>query len=440
MRVLFLEIDTEKSWAVASLGPAFLAAVIRREGHEAAMLRVVPDTDLAALRAEVAARAPDLVGLSLTTRQWLRGREVAAAIAPLGIPLIAGGLHPTFAPEAVLAAPGFDAVCLGEGELPFASLVRHLEAGLDIRDAEIANIWVKGGTRPAMSPPIPEIDSIPFMARDMLDEHHGVVNVTTQRGCPFPCTYCAAGMFNRLYKGLGEYGRRRSKENVFAELEAIRAAGQLTYVIFLDDTFTINHPWVLDFCSDYAERIGVPFTLHARADTVPPRLIDALAAAGCRHIVYGVESGSERFRREIMKRAMSNARIVDTFRRTREAGIIATANYMIGLPGETREDIEATFELHARAQPVDFGVFVFYPFPGTQLFEVCRQRGYLPHDWLERPARHDASILDLPDLTKEEIAETFARWEAVQARDRADRMAEAERLAAAQMAAARAAC
>lgn len=426
MRVLFLEIDTEKSWAVASLGPAFLAATARAAGHEAGLLRVPPDMGVAALRAAVAARAPDLIGLSMTTRQWLRGREVAGALAPLGIPLIAGGLHPTFAPESVLAAPGIDAVCIGEGEVPFAALLGHLAAGHAIADADIPNLWLKGGGHPGLGPPVAEIDALPFMARDMLGESHGVVHMTTQRGCPFPCTYCAAGMYNRLYAGIGDYGRRRSKENVHAELAAIRAAGPLNYIIFLDDTFTINQPWVYDFCADFAERVGVPFTLHARPDTMKPKLIEALAAAGCRHIVYGVESGSERLRREVMKRFMSNERMVETFQATRAAGILATANYMMGLPGETRADLRATMELHRRLAPVDFGYFVFYPFPGTQLFEVCRRHGYLPEDWLEMPARHDASILDLPDLTRADIAAAYAEWDAIRAEDQAARAARAE--------------
>jgi radical SAM superfamily enzyme YgiQ (UPF0313 family) len=347
----------------------------------------------------------------MTTRQWLRGRDIANAVRPaLGVPVIAGGLHPTFAPEATLAEPGFDAVCLGEGERPFGALVAHLDGGGTVADARIPNIWVKGGAHPGLGPPIEQIDSIAHMARDMLDERWGVVHMTTQRGCPFPCTYCAARMYDQLYEGIGKYGRRRSLDSVFAELDAIRAAGPLNYVIFLDDTFTINHPWVFEFCRRYPGRGGVPFSIHARAETMNPKLIDALAAAGCRHIVYGVESGSERLRREVMKRPVTNDRLVEVFHRTRDTGILVTANYMMGLPGETRDDLRATIDLHHRLDPLDFGYFVFYPFPGTQLFQVCQQRGYLPANWQDLPARHDASILDLPDLSRDDIAATFAEW------------------------------
>ncbi|MEM1428805.1 MAG: radical SAM protein [Pseudomonadota bacterium] len=426
MKVLFLEIDTEATWAVCSLGPAFLASVARDLGHEVELLRIGNDWPLRQAAEAVAARAPDLIGVSLTSRQWLRARAVIAALRQAGPwPVICGGLHATFSPELVLAADGVDAVCLGEGEGPFTELLRHLDAGLDLRDAEIRNIWLKGGRHPGLAPPLPEIDALPFLARDMLDEYEGCVHMATQRGCPFPCTYCAARMYDQLYDGIGTYGRRRSVQSVMAEFDAIRAAGPLHYAIFLDDTFTINHPWVFEFCEVMPDRVGIGFSLHARAETMNPKLIEALARAGCKHIVYGVESGSERVRREIMKRPVKNERLVEVFQRTKDAGIMVTANYMMGVPGETREDMQATIDLHHRLKPLDFGYFVFYPFPGTQLFEVCRQRGYLPEDWAERPARHDSSILSLPDMSASDIEDVFAQWTDIQTEAQEARMAAA---------------
>lgn len=417
MDILFLEIDTENEWSVCSLGPGFLAPIARDRGHEVAMIRIPQDRPVPEVVAEVLTRAPDLVGLSMTSRQWLRGRDIAGALSAAGgPPLIAGGLHVTFAPEDVLAHPGFDAVCLGEGETPFALLLDHFAAGGTLADAVIPNIWVTGGPHPGLAPPVPEIDSIAFMARDMLDERFGVVNMTTQRGCPFPCTYCAARMYDQLYDGIGTYGRRRSVESVMRELETIRDDDQLSYVIFLDDTFTINHPWVLEFCRIFPERIGVGFSIHARAETMRPNIIEALASAGCKHIVYGVESGSERIRREIMKRPVTDDRLVEVFEATKATGIMVTCNYMMGIPGERPEDLQATMDLHERLKPFDFGYFMFYPFPGTPLFATCRDQGLLPENWQELPARHDRSILNLPDLTPDELEATFAKWGDIRAR------------------------
>ena len=411
VKVLFLEIDTERQWCVAALGPAFLAATLRCHGHDAALYRVGRDGSIEGLAAAVAAAAPDLIGLSLTTRQWLRARDVAAGLRRrIAVPVIAGGLHPTFSPEETLAAEGIDAVCLGEGEAALLALVEALEAGIPLPDVALPNIQTRPGERPTLGPPIEPIDSIPFMARDLLDERHGVYHMATQRGCPFPCTYCAARMYNALYADAGTYGRRRTIDGVLAEIRALRRAGPVNYLIFLDDTFTIHHPWVFEFCARYGAEAGVPFSLHARAETMNRKLITALAEAGCRHITYGVESGSERLRREVMRRPATNDRLAEVFAWTREAGILVTANYMMGLPGETREDLEATLRLHDRLAPDDFGYFVFYPYPGTPLFTVCRERGYLPADWLERPANHRESILELPDLSRADIAAAYDRW------------------------------
>jgi radical SAM superfamily enzyme YgiQ (UPF0313 family) len=139
-------------------------------------------------------------------------------------------------------------------------------------------------------------------------------------------------------------------------------------------------------------------------------MINLLAKAGCRHIIYGVESGSIRVRRDIMNRPVENQRIIDVFNWTKKAGIMATANYMIGLPGETVDDIEQTLALNEELQPDDFAYFVFYPYPGTLLFYMCQEKGFLPENWLELPANNRQSILNLPDLTKEDIEHYYNKF------------------------------
>jgi len=418
MKVTFLELDTESSWAVASLGPAFLAAYLRQNGHEAGFIRVPHDQAIADIVAAIRQQTPGLIGVSLTTRQWLRAREVVGGLRKLSnIPVVAGGLHPTFSPEDILAHEGFDYVCLGEGEAALLDLVNALEAGISAADAHIDNIWVRGGTRPKLRDPIEPLDSIPFMARDMLDERWGVHHISTQRGCPFPCTYCAARMFDQLYSDgkTADYGRRRSHGSVLAELAEIQSRGPLNYVIFLDDTFTIYHSWVREFCKVYKRDFAIPFSLHARVETVNKEILDELAEAGCRHITYGVESGSERVRREIMKRWASNQRFRDVFSWTKEVGIMPTANYIIGTPGETVAEMQETIMLHHELQPVDFGYFVYYPYPGTDLFQTCRENGWLPEDYLTRAANHRQSILNLPNVTKEDINKIYNAWTAIRA-------------------------
>ena len=255
MRIVFLEADTERSWAVASFGPGFVGAYLREHGHEVALVRGTLDETPAEVAERVLAHEPGLVGVSMTTRQWLRGRELVAALRQRSdVGVLAGGLHPTFSPEAVLAAPGFDYVCLGEGEEAALELVAALEAGAPVDG--IANIWCRGGARPQMRAPFADLDALPFVARDLLDEPLGTVHMATQRGCPFPCTYCAARIYSELYEGYKDYGRRRSVDDVLAECDELRTAGRLGYVIFLDDTFTINNRWVKDFWGRYGPEFG----------------------------------------------------------------------------------------------------------------------------------------------------------------------------------------
>jgi anaerobic magnesium-protoporphyrin IX monomethyl ester cyclase len=408
MKMLFVEIDTERTWAVASLGPAYMAAFLRQHGHEVDFFRAKIGMDLDDVVAKIARHGPELIGLSLTSRQWLRGAAIASALRiNHNIPVIAGGLHPTFAPEETLARTGIDFVCLGEGEEALLELVDALERGESGQG--IKNIWLKGSQRPELRVPISPLDRLPFMARDLLDEHHGCVHVCTQRGCPFPCTYCAARTTSDLYEGIADYGRRRSPENVLAEISQLKETGA-GYVIFLDDTFTIHHPWVKDFCQRYKAKLHLPFSLHARVETVSKSLLECLAAAGCAHITYGIESGSERIRRDVLQRPVTNELFRDVFRWTKEAGIMVTANYMLGIPGETRDDLAATLLLAKELEAFDFGYFIFYPYPGTSLYQTCQNKGYLPADFWTRSANHRESILNLPTLTKEDIAEYYEHF------------------------------
>lgn len=414
MKLVFLEVDTERSWALASVGPAYIASHLRQHGHHCQMLRLEMGWSQDAILQKVRDAQPDLIGLSLTTRQWQRGRRIVESLRRvLDVPVIAGGLHPTFSPHQVLEAPGFDAVCLGEGEEATLELMNGLQKADSLDDLpSIRNIWRRGEERPALRPPLDPPDALPFLARDHLDEPHGVVHINTQRGCPFPCTYCAARNYHDLYRGLGTYGRRRSHNAVLTELEQVREASDLFYVVFLDDTFTLDRRWVKEFCRVYGERLGIPFSINARVETVDAELLQDLAAAGCRHVIYGVESGSERLRREVMGRPVSDQKFVDVFDWSREAGLLITANYMMGLPGETPAELESTLELHGRLQPDDFGYFVFYPYPGTRLYEVCREKGYLPDDYGDLEANHRRSVLRLPDLTPQDIGVAYDRWTA----------------------------
>lgn len=410
MKILFIEIETESKWAQAAMGPAYIAAYIRAGGHQASLLGIKAAQTIRDVIPDILKEAPDLIGFSITTRQWKKAASMAGAIQnTLKIPTITGGLHATFAPESTLETGSFDFLCLGEGEAALNDLLTALAAGKNILKREIPNIWVKTRPRPHIRPPLPLLDDLPFAARDLLDEMEGVAHISTMRGCPFPCTYCAAGAIDNLYEGR-QYIRRRSVDNVIGELLAIRKNGPLHYVIFLDDTFTLNRQWIESFCIAFGLEIGTGFSIRARAETLNRDVTRLLAEAGCRHIIIGVESGSRRVRENILKRPGPDQKFIDVFDWIRQAGMLATANYMIGVPGETAGDIEKTIQLHRKLEPDDFGCFVFYPHPGTPLSMICLEKGYLSDGYLDQPVDYSRSVLNLPGLSGADIEGYYAEF------------------------------
>lgn len=408
--VLFVELEMERNWSVASIGPAFLAAYVRQFGHEVEIIHLSVDSSAQDAIQTILQKTPDVLALSLTSRQWLRAKEIVNTLRKVrDIPTIVGGLHPTFAADSVLLEPGVDFACLGEGERAFAAFLDHIHAHPTDKTVQINNIQCKGQSKPTLFPPIEDINSIPFMARDMLREQYGVVHMCTQRGCPFPCSYCAARMYNELYDS-AEYGRRRSLDNVFAELRDISATSGINYIIFLDDTFTLHPKWVEKFCIEYPKEFSAPFSLHARVETINQKMLENLAKAGCKHITYGVESGSERVRRDIMKRRVSNERLINAFQWTKDVGIITTANYILGSPTETGPEIEETLALHKVLDPHDFGYFMFYPYPGTPLYHYCVENKLLPENFYDMPANHRNSVLRHDVLSPSELEYYYQRF------------------------------
>ncbi len=417
MHVLWLEIETERTWPVASFGPAYIAAYLRKHGHEASLFRVPHELDEERVARAVEDVAPDLVAVSLTLRQWHRARRVLARIrARVEVPVIVGGPLPSFHAAEVLEAEGVDLVCIGEGEVAMLELLVRLEAGERWDTLEVRNIRVKGGPPPALRPPIANLDALPWPARDLLDEAPGVAHVSGARGCPFICAHCSVPAYRRLYGHLERYERRRSAQSLVDELVQVVKGGEVHYVVFVDNVFNLDTEWLRAFFALYPARVGLPFAIRARAETMNRALLEDLAKAGCRQITYQVGSGSWRVRQEILRRPVSSQRLVQVFDWTRSAGMDPIAEYTFGLPGETRHDLEATFKLHQQLSPFDLDYQVFFPFPGTPLFELCRDKGYLPANYLDLALNHHTSFLTLPSMSREEIERAYARFTRIRER------------------------
>ena len=427
MKVLFVYPDIEgvEHYGARKFyhGLAYLSAMVKRDGHQTELYYADREPTREELLRKVRAANPDIVAFSSTTHQHPFVERWAAWLKESipGLFLVSGGTHPTLAPEDVLSSPHLDAVCVGEGEYAFRELAERLAQGKPYDDVQ--NLWLRKGheiIRNPLRPLVANLDEIPFPDRELFDfgailkANGGWVDMMSGRGCPYQCSYCCNPGLQNRYKGLGKYVRFRSVPHILAEIRELQARYPVKAINFQDDTFTLDEKWTLEFCAAYPREFRYPFWINTRVERLSEEVVKALAEAGCKGVRIGIESGNEGLRRDILKRRMGNDDIVAAFRRLRKHGLKAYTCNMLGVPGETKEMIEETIELNRRLEPDDLQFSVFYPYPMTELYDVAVEKGYYaPRQGSLSSYYSRASVLSLPTLTPEELADEYDRFTAL---------------------------
>ncbi|MFO8055909.1 MAG: radical SAM protein [bacterium] len=412
MRVLFIYPDVGTMLPLEyQHGLGYLVSALKRAGSDARVLYLHEEPAEKELALKVREYSPGLVGFSTTSNQYPQAVKYARLLKKaMDVPVIIGGVHASLDPENVISEPSFDMLCVGEGEGAIVDLARALERGEDCSD--IPNLWVRRGEEIIKNEPRrlwEDLDSLPFPDREAFDfksilEKQKSASLLSGRGCPFNCAYCANEGLRGLYRGKGSFVRRRSVDNVLEEMDTLAASYEVRKWHFHDDIFTLDRAWVEEFCERYPRKFSVPFDVNVRVETADRDMLSLLRSAGCEWILVGVESGSDRVRREVMGRPMEDARIEELFKHARELGLRTWSFNMVGLPGETEADAAATYELNRRLRPEHMQVSVFNPYPGTRLYEVCKERGVLTGE--SRPGYFvPESVLDLPEFPAESIRE-----------------------------------
>jgi len=405
-------------------GVGSISAVLKAAGHETRLLYLQRQLDREAFLAEVEAVSPGMVGFSTTTHQYPYIERYAGYIKETwpDLPLVCGGTHPTLVPEQVVASPSFDIVCVGEGEYPLRDLAERLAAGQDY--ADIPNLWLRRNgevIRNPLRPLIANLDELPYADRELFDydailaANDGWVDLIAGRGCPYNCSYCCNPGLKKRYGGLGKYVRFRGVEHVVGEIRALRERYKIKIINFQDDTFTLDRDWALAFCRAYAAEFEYPYWINTRVERIlgDEALVKALADSHCAGIRVGVENGDETLRANVLKRRMSNQEIIDAFRLVRRYGLKAYTCNMIGIPGETPASIQATIDLNRALSPDEFQFSVFYPYPMTELYDTCVEQALIKPGAELSSYYSQESVLRLPTLTDKQLAEGYARFEAL---------------------------
>jgi len=366
--------ETNVSGIYPPLGIAYLAAAARRAGHGVSIVDAhANDLDHSSVLRALKHIAADVVGLTSTTFNWPVVTELARRLRQEreDLPIWVGGPQLSLYARECMAEPAVDVAVVGEGDETLVELLSRLADGEDC--AGVAGTIVRredelvhGPDRP----PVEDLDGLPFPALDLLplqryrslDLPTPFVSMVTSRGCPFRCRYCS-----QVYVG-GTY-RAHGPARVVAEMTRAVRRFRAREIVFFDETFTLDDSWVQAVCEGIlAADLDVPWNVRTRVDRLDGETLLAMREAGCCSIHVGIEAGTDRVQR-LMNKKLDLSGVGDALHAARRFGIETRGYFMLGYPGETRDEIEQTLQL-SQDLPLDWASFtITTPLPGTGIYE-----------------------------------------------------------------------
>jgi radical SAM superfamily enzyme YgiQ (UPF0313 family) len=290
---------------------------------------------------------PDVVGITLISTKFISGMRIAERYKKLGAKrIICGGPFVTISPDEVLSNPYVDSIVIGEGEHCFEEAF------------EKEKVF---GSR------ITDLDALAFPARDRLYNlkkytPKDLGMILTSRGCPFNCNFCCSVKL---------WGRKviyRSVDNVVEEIKQVKDNHGTTDFYIVDDSFTSTKKRTLEFCEKIKD-VGVTWSCLTRVDLVDEEVVTAMKNSGCKMIKVGIESGSEKILKIMNKKIRREEirRAADVFKKV---GMKWFSYFIIGIPEETKEDLQETIDFCKEVRPNFISFSVYTPLPGTPFYEA----------------------------------------------------------------------
>jgi len=358
-------------------GVTSLAACLQRDGHTVKLFDLRDITSWGHFESLVKLDPALTYGISMATLDYHEALQAANIIRKVkpNAEIIVGGPHPSLCPEQVAEHRVFDHIVKGEGEVTLPNLVaspdsfpRIVQAervnlnDLPIEDREVFNLKkIFGASNPYTGK---QFFPMPF------------INVISGRGCVFRCGFCKPGedmIFGKF--------RMRSIDHFFNEIEYLNKKYNFQTLMIDDDSFTLYPDYTLKFCDLYEQRIGKPFFCQSRVDFICkyPDVMQRLKQAGLDTVFIGFESGSQRML-DFMHKDTTVEQNFEAAEICHKLGIKIWANYMVGLPPETREEMQATFDMIKKIKPEHPSGAFFTPIVGTELYDYCKQNQLIIND------------------------------------------------------------
>jgi len=377
------------------LGLLYLGTVLENKGYDVKILDCVPmNIGYKELKAEIEKYSPFAVGITTFTTSMvdaLLTAEIVKKINPQIITIL-GGHHATLYPAQSIKYKNIDFILQGEGEETLPILINKLsktKLPLNLSEPEIKdfleidgigfyqkNIEYLNHKRAYIN----DIETLPIPNRKLLPSkiytsivgrQAKVATIMSSRGCPFKCTYCFTP--NKTY-------RTRTTQNIIEEVKYLINLGY-NEIFFFDDLFAMKAQKVIDFAKALqAENIKIDWSFRARINTITPELVEEVKKAGIHRIQFGIESGVDKTLKRVRK-GIKTKKIRESIALCKKAGITTIGNFMIGLPGETKHDINTTLKF-SRKIGLNYAQYsILVPFPFTAIYMEGLENNLFTHDY-----------------------------------------------------------
>jgi anaerobic magnesium-protoporphyrin IX monomethyl ester cyclase len=373
----------EKMGMGIPLGLMYLSSMLRKNGFETKILDYTVDN--INLNKEISEQKPFIVGITATYSQQVENTLRLAKSIRKNVLLVTGGNVATIMPERFLDV--FDVVVRGEGEYAFLELAQRKPL------KDISGISYKFNGRIIHNndrTPIEPLDKLPFPDYEIIniekyfnpstridyfnDIPSKKVSVITSRGCPFSCSFCS------VHLQMGRKWRSHSVEYVLKHLRLLKDM-DIKHINFEDDNLTLDKK---RFESILGGMKNMNLTWDTpngiRADTIDSKLLDKMKQTGLTRLTIGIESGSQRVLDEVIHKKLDLKNVVHVAKLCKQKRINLSAFYIIGMPGETKEEIKITLNFAMRMFK-EYNVIpklsLFASLPGTEMTKICEQNNYI---------------------------------------------------------------
>ncbi|MCI9072373.1 MAG: radical SAM protein [Lachnospiraceae bacterium] len=392
------------------LGLGYLATYIRQFGYTSKILDFyIRSVTLVELYKILQEETPKTVGISTTTETYKCGLRIASIIRKKypDIPILMGGCHVTFEYADALNSGVVDYVIRNEGEITTKELLDYLLKNIGKID-DIDGICYKSSQgkiiRNRNRKYISDLDSLPIPDRTLFDlkSYTFPASISTSRGCPGNCIFCAATALS------GGCYRIRSAQNILKEFIYLKSLGY-NHINIVDDTMTADIHRLNEFLDTLLnQNLNMTWNCESRVDIMTKNLLQKMKKAGCISIQFGVEAGSQEML-DCLKKNVTMDQIRNVFSWSRELNITTATCLIIGQPFDTKETIKNTIDFALELQNLGARVVfsVSTPYPGTYMYTNPDKLGLTIKDKDFDNYNTQTPVYDSLNLTMEEIRNAF---------------------------------